>query len=343
MAVSYFQICNVPMTNRDTAMVCATTSPSFCNTQATCAAADASPLTQGCRSDDATVRFWRDADIDAVEVRYSHFDGYRFPAHVHDTWSVGLVDAGHSVFRLSGRTQSVQTGQIAVIPPGAVHDCNPDVGAWTYRMFYVQDSLMRSLACGLAGGAGQMHAGSGIGISAGMAGDVVAFDSLVIDDAEVFTALSDFQRLIEFDDLYGVEPLAKRSAMTEAFSLLLSRYGSVRDATARLQEEREAVRRVREYLADNMSEKVTLDVLSAQSGLSGYHLLRVFRDEVGLTPHQWQAQLRINRAKVLLAEGAAIADVACSVGFTDQSHFTRTFRAVTGATPRLYRLAQRVG
>ena len=45
-----------------------------------------------CATDSATVRFWRDDALDAVEVRYSHFEGYRFPAHVHETWSVGLVD-----------------------------------------------------------------------------------------------------------------------------------------------------------------------------------------------------------------------------------------------------------
>lgn len=280
-----------------------------------------------CATDSATVRFWRDEALDAVEVRYSHFDGYRFPAHVHDTWSVGLVDEGHSVFRLSGRSQSVRAGQIAIIPPGMVHDCNPREGAWTYRMFYVDDALMRSLACGLSG-VQRDAAGSGA--------DVAAFDALVIDDAEVFTALSGFQRLVE----QGAEPLAKRAAMTEAFSLLLSRHGSVREEQGRSGDERLAVRCVRGYLTDNLAEKVTLDDLAAVSGLSACHLLRVFRAETGLTPHQWQTQLRINHAKQLLAGGAPIADVAFAAGFTDQSHFTRTFRAVTGATPRLYRMAE---
>ncbi|GFM33121.1 AraC family transcriptional regulator [Desulfovibrio subterraneus] len=291
-----------------------------------------------CATDSATVRFWRDDALDAVEVRYSHFDGYRFPAHVHDTWSVGLVDEGHSVFRLSGRSQSVRGGQIAIIPPGMVHDCNPREGAWTYRMFYVQDSLMRSLARDLSGGCHD---------AAGSGGDVAAFDSLVIDDDEVFAALSGFQRLMEqgadaadtVDAPDAPDVLDKRSAMTEAFSLLLSRHGSVRDELPPAGSERAAVRRIREYLADNLAEKVTLEQLAAVSGLSACHLLRVFRHETGLTPHQWQTQLRVNHAKHLLANGDPIADVAFAAGFTDQSHFTRTFRTVTGATPRLYRMA----
>ncbi len=294
--------------------------------------ADTGCAAQAAVAGGAVVRFWRDEALDAVEVRYSHFNGYRFPAHVHDTWSVGLVDEGHSIFRLAGRGQDVQAGQIAVIPPGAVHDCNPDVGAWTYRMFYVQDSLMRALARDIS---------DGDGTAASMGTDAVTFDSLVIDDAEVFAALSAFQRIVARQDSHGVDALERRSAMTEAFSQLLARHAAVRETSRR--DDRGAVRRVREYLADHLDAKVTLEDLSAVSGLSGYHLLRVFRAEVGLTPHQWQTQLRINHAKTLLAKGTPIADAACATGFTDQSHFTRIFRSVTGATPRLYRLAGAAG
>ncbi|GFM37655.1 AraC family transcriptional regulator [Desulfovibrio psychrotolerans] len=265
--------------------------------------------------------------MDAVEVRYSHFSGYRFPPHVHDTWSVGLIDAGCTVFRMDGQQRIVHAGQVVVIPPGAAHDCNPREGSWTYRMLYVPDSLMQRMADDISGSSTQRVGGLAVG-----------FDEPVIGDARVFAAFSGFQRLVE----HGADPLPRRTAMTEAFSRLLVGYADVRDARpdAANDSEHAAVRAVRAYLAENHAEKVTLDDLARVGGLSPYHLLRIFRAETGLTPHQWQVQLRLNRAKTLLSKGASIADTAAAAGFTDQSHFSRTFRTYTGATPGLYRMAR---
>lgn len=298
--------------------------PEGCAAQAL-AYADGMPVER--QKEAPAVRFWRDAALDAVEVRYAHFNGYRFPPHVHDTWSVGLIDAGHCVFRLGERDCSVGAGQVAIIPPGVVHQCNPAVGTWTYRMFYVHDDYIRQLTQGLSGSSGYDAAGSGR--------DAVTFAAPVLQDTELFSLLSDCQQLLCEDAV----PLAKQSAMTGAFSLLLSRHAAVRDESSGHMEERRAVRRVREYLAAHLDDKVTLDDLAAVAGLSGYHLLRVFRAEAGLTPHQWQTQLRINKARVLLAQGMDIAETAVATGFTDQSHFTRTFRSVMGATPRVYQQA----
>jgi AraC-like DNA-binding protein len=96
-----------------------------------------------------------------------------------------------------------------------------------------------------------------------------------------------------------------------------------------------------EYLLDNLSRNVSLQELSGLSGLSSYHFLRAFRSQFGLPPHTWQLQQRINAARRLLAAGQPIAQVAAEVGFSDQSHFTRKFKAFVGATPRQYQLGTR--
>lgn len=85
-----------------------------------------------------------------------------------------------------------------------------------------------------------------------------------------------------------------------------------------------------------MTENIALQHLAAVAGLSAYHLLRTFRERYGLPPHAFQLQQRINVAKRMLAEGFSIAEVAFELGFTDQSHFTKKFKAFVGATPRQY-------
>ncbi|HYM70106.1 MAG TPA: helix-turn-helix transcriptional regulator, partial [bacterium] len=66
------------------------------------------------------------------------------------------------------------------------------------------------------------------------------------------------------------------------------------------------------------------------------HLCRTFHREVGLPPHAYQTQVRVERARSLLRNGVPIAEAAAAVGFYDQAHLTRQFKRVIGVTPGQY-------
>ena len=104
--------------------------------------------------------------------------------------------------------------------------------------------------------------------------------------------------------------------------------------------EHQAVRRAREFLHAHMAETVTLGELAAASGLSMFRLARAFKAQVGLAPHAYQVQLRVLRARRLLAGGRPIAAVAAECGFYDQAHLTAQFKRHTGVTPGAYLRAQ---
>jgi AraC-like DNA-binding protein len=93
--------------------------------------------------------------------------------------------------------------------------------------------------------------------------------------------------------------------------------------------------RARQYLHDRISDDVSLDDLGTETGLTKFHLLRAFRNRFGLPPHAYQLQQRVLQAKRML-KSFSPAYVALECGFSDQSHFTRVFRAHTGTTPRRY-------
>jgi len=97
--------------------------------------------------------------------------------------------------------------------------------------------------------------------------------------------------------------------------------------------ERSAVKRTKDYLLERLDENVSFSDLSSLTELSGYHLLKVFKAEVGIPPHVFQLQARVQRAKDLLQSGWSIAYVASSLGFADQAHFTRIFKRYTLVTP----------
>jgi transcriptional regulator GlxA family with amidase domain len=107
----------------------------------------------------------------------------------------------------------------------------------------------------------------------------------------------------------------------------------------RLGRERSPIARVREAIDQRYEEDLTLADLARLAGLSVHHLIRVFRAEVGLTPHAYVVDVRVRRAQDLLRRGLSPAEVAGLVGFADQAHLTRAFKARLGVGPGAYRRA----
>jgi AraC family transcriptional regulator len=97
------------------------------------------------------------------------------------------------------------------------------------------------------------------------------------------------------------------------------------------------LRRTIDYIRENLSEDISLATLSSDVGMSKYHFCHMFKRSTGLSPHQFVKRARVERAQVLLADHRlSLVEIAHELGFSDQSHFTRTFHAVVGVTPSQY-------
>jgi AraC family transcriptional regulator len=97
------------------------------------------------------------------------------------------------------------------------------------------------------------------------------------------------------------------------------------------------IRRVCEYIQMHLAADIAVAELASQVNLSPHHFSMLFKQALGVPPHQYVLQARIREAQRQLAtERAAISEVALRLGFSDQSHFSRTFRKVTGTTPARY-------
>ncbi len=130
--------------------------------------------------------------------------------------------------------------------------------------------------------------------------------------------------------------LEQQSRLAACARLLLTHYGERRPPAQAPLGTHRAVSRAKEYLRAHVADPVTLDELCVVTGLSRFHLLRTFVKQVGIPPHAYQIRLRIERARVLLQTGLPPSSVALSVGFADQSHFTRHFRKIMCVTPACY-------
>lgn len=92
----------------------------------------------------------------------------------------------------------------------------------------------------------------------------------------------------------------------------------------------------KEYLSQNLDARVSLLDVAQKAKLSQYHFIRMFKQQMGDSPHQFRIKIRIQKAKNLLLKEIPLAEVALETGFSDQSHFTNTFKKHTGITPNKY-------
>jgi AraC family transcriptional regulator len=99
-------------------------------------------------------------------------------------------------------------------------------------------------------------------------------------------------------------------------------------------------KRVLAYMDERLADPLSLAELAELARMSVRHFCRAFQVSTGYSPHQYLLHQRVERAKSLLLEGRMpVSDIALSIGFADQSQFTRTFRRQAGTTPAAYRKA----
>lgn len=263
------------------------------------------------------IRYWRDRDVDALEIRLSAYTRHSFPHHTHDCYTIGNMEYGRCFVLGPGHGSiPVGAGEMCLINPGQVHSgIIMDTGAQvTYRMFFVKTEWLRGMAADLREGNDGLP----------------EFTDLIARTPQLSRRLLHLNRVVSGSS----ERLEKQTAMMQAFSGLFFAHGGIRQP--KTGNEPVAVRRAKEFLSDNIAEKVSLDCLARETGLSRYHFLRVFKKATGLPPHRYHLQCRVERAKGLLLSGMPIADAALETGFVDQSHFTHKFKQFTGATPSQY-------
>jgi AraC-like DNA-binding protein len=188
-------------------------------------------------------------------------------------------------------------------------------------MFYLDSALLQKAAAEISG----------------KRRDIPFFSTPTIHDTELASLLRNLHVTLEA----GGTALERESKFLWTFAQLAKRHADDSSVERGMGDERAVVRTVRQYLEDRYTENVSLDDLARVAGLSAYHLLRVFRSETGLPPHAFLEQVRVNRAREFLRAGSSIADATFNTGFSDQSHFSRHFKKMTGVTPGQYQKTAR--
>lgn len=98
------------------------------------------------------------------------------------------------------------------------------------------------------------------------------------------------------------------------------------------------LRRITDYIAAHLDQPLTLAHLAQEAALSEFHFARMFRHSVGMAPHQYVMQQRMNRARDLLSHTPlSLTDIALQCGFHSSSHFSNRFSQAFGVAPSVWR------
>ncbi len=259
--------------------------------------------------------YQRYSGLGGLDLMHARFIRHHFGQHSHESYAIGMVEAGRERIRFPGGMHDAGAGDLVLIEPGVVHTGQPyDSDGWAYRVLYPSVDQIRS-----------------IGDEIGMPRGLPSFDRRVVPDARVAEWATVAHRAAG-----AGQSLTADSLLCELLAFVLRMYGTKQASRQVMMPGRESLATARELLHESMPDPPNLTELAASAGVTPFTLVRAFRSAYGMPPYAYLTHLRVEEARKLLRRGMAPTEAALKVGFYDQSHLSRHFRRLVGVPPGAY-------
>jgi AraC-like DNA-binding protein len=263
------------------------------------------------------IKLWRLPDVYDVEFIRAAAITQSLPKQFHEEFVIGAVERGTHEMFYRGTTYTAAPGSLILAQPGEITACGPTPGRGrTFRAIHAPPRLLQDIATALANRPTQMP----------------VFPNLLVSTTYFTTWFLRIHTRLEAPTSH----LERSSLLHDLLAQLVLSYATAPPTLPPLGQEYGPIQRVRDYLHDHYADDVALEELARLVNLSAFHLNRIFSHTLGIPPHAYQIQVRIDHAKPLLAQGIPIKQVATQVGFFDQSHLTYHFKRLLGFTPGMY-------
>ncbi|EGV42513.2 AraC family transcriptional regulator [Bizionia argentinensis JUB59] len=238
--------------------------------------------------------------LDGLELLNAKSHTLDFPFHTHNTFNIALILENTFNIRLYDKDIMVPKGVLSIVHPNEVHatPCDKDLGN-SFFTFYVSPEAIKDFN----------------------SGEPVFFEDKIIYDQYIFNELYSLSlhfknNVIDFEN-----------RLIAVLKLLVTNYTSIKPikfTTSKL---------FQSFIATTNFESFSLDKTASQFGLNKYKFIRLFKQEIGLTPNNYVLLKKIEKSKKMLKNGKPIFDVAIDCGFYDTSHFYKNFKRFTGVNP----------
>ena len=234
-----------------------------------------------------------------------------FPRHAHEEYLVGVIEGGvHDVWCEGGWWHASRNVVATFAPDQMHHGGTGDEHGWQQTVFYFPQELVQ---CAMDND-----------------GETLSFHQPFQHSEDISSRLLGLRHLLENQG----ETLLLQQEVLRTIELVFNRLSKVPPAPH--QATPKELEWTRDYIHDNVGNSFQLDELAAVSGLTKRRFIDHFKEKFHLAPYQYVMLTRVRKAKDILKTGGSIAEAAFQAGFSDQSHLTRNFRAIYGATPARY-------
>ena len=253
--------------------------------------------------------------------------------HCHMNFEITMVDSGKGIYTIGETEHEMSCGDIFVFS-GNEHHCITSVKSEKLRItnlhfeprylmknFVDEESAINANFCFLHSKSFKNR------IEAEQTGDIPYYFRCIADE------------LSSHDTGYAV---AVKSMLNLILVTLIRKHGYLDDkhGISTNREQIESISRVITYIDEHFDKKLTLEAISAEAGLSPNYLSSLFRKISGITLWNYVNSKRIEKAVKLITDENIkenMIDIAAECGFNNTANFNKTFKTVTGMTPKEYR------
>lgn len=257
------------------------------------------------------IRAWKPPIVGVREVFHARFTDHAYPPHIHDVWTLFIVDEGAIRYDLHRRHRGAEPAMVSILPPQVVHDGRGATSlGFRERVLYLETNILGEHLIG------------------------PAVDRSVIPDPGLRAQVSALHDALACPD----RELEAETRLAFIIERIAASFGEPGPDRALVTTEDQA-EHLRAFLDAHLFERVTLATAAATIGAGPTQLARSFSADFGIPPHLYVLGRRLEAARERILGGQILADVAAEVGFCDQAHFSRRFTRHMGVTPGQFRRA----
>lgn len=262
------------------------------------------------------IRFMRVRDLPAVEL-YQGIEVTRPTSrHMHFIFALTVGEAGIGIHQTPKKKFHITPGNIIIINCGETHSNDiPVNNKYSSRTIRIEPQYLKTLLSQISG----RH-------------DLICTPQPVFYDKGLAQSILHLHSILAKSTM----KLEKECLILDTLAELYARHAPTERTHQSAGSEYVSIRQVCEYLHDCYYMNISLNELAQIASLSPYYLTRVFTKQLGVSPHEYQLQIRLKKATDLLFLGKTPAEVAFETGFCDQSHFYKAFKKKYGITPSQY-------